>query len=92
LNQALKNIHHSKYVFVEKQQFAIERLKTALVSEPVLKLYNPNLQKEIHTDASKYGFGAVLLQNDPVDSAERHHHSRKNTIRMNWKYRVLLEL
>jgi len=58
----------SKYEFGEKQQFAFEKLKAALISEPVLKLYNPNLQTEIHTDASKYGFGAVLLQKDPVDS------------------------
>jgi len=59
----------SKYELGEKQQIAFEKLKTALISEPVLKLYNPNLQTEIHTDASKYGFGAVLLQKDPVDSA-----------------------
>jgi len=59
----------SKYEFGEKKQFAFEKLKTALISEPVVKLNNPNLQTEIHTDASKYGFGAVLLQKDHVDSA-----------------------
>jgi len=59
----------SKYEFGEKKQFAFEKLKTALISEPVLKLYNPNLRTENHTDASKYGFGEVLLQKDPVDSA-----------------------
>jgi len=59
----------SKNEFGEKQQFAFEKLKTALISEPVLKLDNPNLQTEIHTCAFKYGFGAVLLQKDHVDSA-----------------------
>jgi len=59
----------SKYEFGEKQQFAFKKLKTTLISELILKLYNPNLQTEIHTDASKYAFGAVLLQKDPVDSA-----------------------
>jgi len=59
----------SKYEFGEKQQFAFEKLKTALISDPVLKLNNPNLQTEIHTCAFKYGFGAVLLQKDHVDSA-----------------------
>lgn len=66
LSDLLRN--ESKYEFGEKQQVAFEKLKLALISEPVLKLYDPNLATEIHTDASKYGFGAVLLQKDPVDS------------------------
>jgi len=44
-------------------------LGTALISEPVLRLYSPNLPTDFHTDASKYVFCAVLLQKEPVDSA-----------------------
>jgi len=39
-----------------------------LISGPVLKLYNHSLETEIHIDASKFRFGAVLLQRDPCDN------------------------
>lgn len=57
----------SRFVFQDLQQVAFEQLKAALVREPVLKLYDPKLITEIHTDASKFGFGAVLLQKDQGD-------------------------
>ena len=41
---------------------AIAILKNALVQEPVLKIYERSTTTELHTDASKNGFGAVLLQ------------------------------
>lgn len=41
---------------------AFENLKEALTSEPVLGMYDENAPTEIHTDASGYGIGAVLVQ------------------------------
>lgn len=41
---------------------AFSTLRDALVSAPVLSIYNPNRETELHTDASSHGFGAVLLQ------------------------------
>lgn len=35
-----------------------------LSSSPVLRMYNPDLKCELHTDASAIGIGAVLLQAD----------------------------
>lgn len=58
----------SCFEFKEIHQIAFEQLKVALTSKPVLQLYNPNLQTELHTDASKWGYGAVLLQKNSEDS------------------------
>lgn len=46
----------------ECQQRAFHTLKTALTTQPVLAHFNPSLEVEIHTDASSYGLGAVLIQ------------------------------
>uniref|UniRef100_W8B0Q9 Retrotransposable element Tf2 155 kDa protein type 3 n=1 Tax=Ceratitis capitata TaxID=7213 RepID=W8B0Q9_CERCA len=53
--------------FAEEQQLAFEQLKSALTKAPVLKLYDAKAETEIHTDASKHGYGGVLLQKDPDD-------------------------
>lgn len=41
---------------------AFNRLKSELTSYPVLRLYNPTAETELHTDASAAGFAAILLQ------------------------------
>ncbi|GBG83918.1 hypothetical protein CBR_g37789 [Chara braunii] len=45
-------------------QLAFTRLKKALTRAPVLKLSNPTLPFILTTDASQYGIGAVLQQDD----------------------------
>ncbi|UYV82760.1 hypothetical protein LAZ67_22000761 [Cordylochernes scorpioides] len=55
---------------------AFDSLKKALMSEPVLAYFEEQLPTELHTDASGYGIGAVLVQiNDgkerPVGYASR---------------------
>lgn len=50
------------FVFGVDQRRAFERLKERLMCEPVLKIYQQDAETELHTDASKFGFGAVLLQ------------------------------
>lgn len=52
----------AKFSFDEECVTAFEKLKTILTSEPVLANYDPNNETELHTDASKIGYGAVLLQ------------------------------
>jgi hypothetical protein len=52
----------------EKMQFAFNTLKQCLADEPVLQLYDPNATFELHTDASKHGFGATLLQKKENDT------------------------
>ncbi|GFW58334.1 retrovirus-related Pol polyprotein from transposon 297 [Trichonephila clavipes] len=41
---------------------AFHSLKKALTSDPVLGMYDESASREIHTDASGYGIGAVLVQ------------------------------
>ncbi|XP_018571101.1 piggyBac transposable element-derived protein 3-like [Anoplophora glabripennis] len=45
-------------------------LKNKLITKPVVALYDPNTETEVHTDASKLGVGARLLQ--------RHHNPLKH--------------
>jgi len=58
---------NTKFKFDVLQKVAFEQLKVALTCSPALNLYNPKLETEIHTDASKYGFCGVFLQKDPED-------------------------
>ncbi|GBG63467.1 hypothetical protein CBR_g38085 [Chara braunii] len=43
---------------------AMKKLKQALIEYPVLKVANPSLPFVVTTDASQYGIGAVLQQDD----------------------------
>lgn len=53
--------------FDENCEKAFIELKQILCSSPVLRIYNPNSETELHTDASIDGYGAVLLQKSPKD-------------------------
>lgn len=50
------------FTFDKKELCAFETLQEKLTNQPVLPLYNPIATTELHTDASSYGYGAVLLQ------------------------------
>ncbi|KAH8389500.1 hypothetical protein KR215_007166 [Drosophila sulfurigaster] len=48
---------------------AINSLKSLITMKPVLKIFNPKHETELHTDASIDGFVAVLLQKSPDDGS-----------------------
>lgn len=77
----------AKFVFNEEQRCAFEQLKQSLMANPVLKIYDPLAETELHTDASKYGFGAVLMQRDNGDQ-QMHpvHYMSKKTSAAEEKY------
>ena len=53
-------------------QEAFERLKLLIPEETNLRYFNPDLNITIQCDASSYGLGACLFQNDqPIQYASR---------------------
>ncbi|XP_062704227.1 uncharacterized protein LOC109401735 [Aedes albopictus] len=52
----------AEFVWAIEQQRAFEKLKQLLVRRPVLVLYDPNAEVELHTDASSVGVAGILLQ------------------------------
>lgn len=52
-----------EFVWGKDQQGAFHEIKLKLSSRPILSIYNVNTETEVHnTDASQFGLGAVLLQ------------------------------
>ncbi|GFU73327.1 retrovirus-related Pol polyprotein from transposon 17.6 [Trichonephila clavipes] len=51
-----------EFHWVPEEVEAFHSLKKALTSDPVLGMYDERASTEIHTDASGYGIGAVLVQ------------------------------
>ncbi|XP_037944267.1 uncharacterized protein LOC119677070 [Teleopsis dalmanni] len=51
-----------KFEIKDEQKLAAQQLKTALISAPILKLFDPKAKTEVHTDACSDGYGAILLQ------------------------------
>ena len=52
----------AKFIFGEIENEAFETLKRHLSEKPILAIYSPTLETELHCDASASGFGAILLQ------------------------------
>jgi len=58
----------------QQQDSAVDQLKQCLSSTSVLQNYNPEAGRtELHTDASHWSFGAILLQIDKNDDNHLHH-------------------
>ena len=53
------------FQWTESEQQAFDRLKTALLTAPVLAHYDPERDSEVRTDASGIGVGAVIVQKYP---------------------------
>ena len=53
-----------KFIWTAEAQQAFDCLRNKLVEEPILVKFNLKRDHELHTDASKYHVGAVLLQRE----------------------------
>lgn len=69
------------FIFGVEQKLAFNTLKDMLCSEPVIHLYHQNRETQLHIDASKYGYGACLMQKCPDDNKFHpvYYMSRKTT-------------
>lgn len=54
------------FTFGEKERNAFEYLNSALTKTPVLAIYAPTADTELHCDASSTGFGAILFQDNKM--------------------------
>ena len=71
---------NAKFLWGPDQQRAFDILKQRLIEKPVLAIYRPGVETEVHTDASQIGLGAVLLQRQ--DDGKLHpvcYYSRKTS-------------
>ena len=57
----------TKFEITSEHKESIQRIKEALVSNPVLKIYEASKETKITCDASLYGLGAVLMQKHGAD-------------------------
>jgi len=53
---------NATFAFGVAEHDAFETLKHYLASKPVLAIYSPHAETELHCDASASGFGGILLQ------------------------------
>lgn len=51
-----------KFVITDEYQRAFEQLRNSLTESPVLIVYHPERETQLHCDASSRGFGACLMQ------------------------------
>ena len=62
----------TEWHWTDRQDAAIQQLKTAVTIAPVLKFFDPSQPTTISVDASSKGMGAVLLQNQsPIAYASK---------------------
>ena len=52
------------WIWGQLQNDAFDKIKQLLSSTPVLQHYNPNMPTKVSADASSYGIGGVLMQED----------------------------
>lgn len=61
-------------------------MKTALINKPVLKLYKINASTELHTDASRHGYDAILFQRNDNDILRPVYYASDRTTSAEEKY------
>ncbi|UYV80704.1 hypothetical protein LAZ67_19001449, partial [Cordylochernes scorpioides] len=82
----LSDMLKTNFMMGPDQKQAFQDLKQILTSKPILKIYQVGARTELHTDASKFGFGAILLQEDVDQKMHPVHYMSKKTNEAQQKY------
>ncbi|GBM30606.1 Retrovirus-related Pol polyprotein from transposon 17.6 [Araneus ventricosus] len=69
----------NQLVFGTEQKEAFEKLKKLMSEGPVLRIYKYGRRTELHTDASKQGYGAILLEEAEDDKSHPIYYMSKET-------------
>lgn len=69
LNKLLKK--DVTWTWTNEQEQSFVTLKNKLTDRPILAIYDPAAETELHTDASKVGIGGILLQRSRSDEPFR---------------------
>ncbi|GFT16772.1 retrovirus-related Pol polyprotein from transposon 17.6 [Trichonephila clavipes] len=72
--------------FGPEQQLAFQTLRQKLSENPVLHIFKQGAKLELHTDASKFGYGAILLQQSDDNKLHPVHYFSKKTTSQEEKY------
>ena len=67
-----KESDRASFSWTVERQEAFDRLKSALLEAPVLRLADVSRPLRVHTGASNNTIAAVLLQSDPNDPEDYH--------------------
>lgn len=72
---------NAKFCFGDAQIRSFNTLKEKVTNRPILSIFKKDAETELHTDASKYGTAAILLQRSHVDNQFHpvHYLSNKTT-------------
>lgn len=74
------------FVFNDEQKNAFEILKEKMATGPVLKIFNPDLNTELHCDASSKAIAAILMQYHPDTGLHPVHYMSKKMNEAQSKY------
>lgn len=77
---------NSIFQFGDEQINSFECLKNLLVQKPILCIYNPLAETELHCDASSHGFGSILVQRQQDDKFHPIFYFSKRTTPVESKY------
>ncbi|CAH2239025.1 jg23584 [Pararge aegeria aegeria] len=69
----------SPWIWESGQQNAFDKLKQVLTERPILAVYDPKANTEVHTDASSKGIAGILLQSHENSLRPVAYYSRKTS-------------
>ncbi|GBM84014.1 hypothetical protein AVEN_110144-1 [Araneus ventricosus] len=77
---------NTEFYFGPEQKSAFETLKQKLSGNPVLHIFKQGAKLELHTDASKFGYGAILFQQSDDNKFYPIHYMSKKTFPQEEEY------